>query len=68
MSRKMLLTAMVVAIANVGGASADAAALRDKWCKDVHIRFFVGGAEGDAYGTIVYHGARQAQKIGRAHV
>ena len=37
-----------------------AQALRDKWCKDVHIRFFVGGAEGDAFGTIVYNGAKQA--------
>ena len=33
----------------------------DKWCKDVHIRFFVGGAEGDAFGTIVYNGAKQAE-------
>ncbi|MDR3494968.1 MAG: substrate-binding domain-containing protein [Ancalomicrobiaceae bacterium] len=40
---------------------ADAQALRDKWCKDVHLRFFVGGAEGDAFGTIVYNGAKQAQ-------
>lgn len=39
---------------------ANAEALRDKWCKDVHIRFFVGGAEGDAFGTIVYNGAKQA--------
>ena len=39
---------------------ADAAALRDKWCSKVHLRFFVGGAEGDAFGTIVYNGARQA--------
>ena len=26
----------------------------------MHLRFFVGGAEGDAFGTIVYNGARQA--------
>ncbi|WP_323181447.1 substrate-binding domain-containing protein [Kaistia algarum] len=39
---------------------ASAEALRDKWCKDVHIRFFVGGAEGDAFGSIVYNGAKQA--------
>ena len=37
-----------------------AQALRDKWCSDVHLRFFVGGAEGDAFGTIVYNGAKQA--------
>ena len=34
--------------------------MRDKWCSKVHLRFFVGGAEGDAFGTIVYNGARQA--------
>jgi simple sugar transport system substrate-binding protein len=42
------------------GTAANAEALRDKWCKDVKIRFFVGGAEGDAFGTIVYNGAKQA--------
>ena len=42
-------------------ASPNAQALRDNWCKDVHIRFFVGGAEGDAFGTIVYNGAKQAE-------
>ena len=31
-----------------------------KWCSKAHFRFFVGGAEGDAFGTIVYNGARQA--------
>ena len=48
-----------IAIATAGTANADA--LRDKWCKDVHIRFFVGGAEGDGFGTIVFNGAKQAQ-------
>ena len=42
------------------GHAADASALRDKWCSKVHLRFFVGGAEGDSFGTIVYNGARQA--------
>ena len=37
-----------------------AQALDAQWCKDVPIRFFVGGAEGDAFGTIVYNGAKQA--------
>ena len=40
--------------------SADADGARDKWCSKVHLRFFVGGAEGDAFGTIVYNGAKQA--------
>ena len=43
-------------ITTAGAASADA--LRDKWCSKVQLRFFVGGAEGDAFGTIVYNGAK----------
>jgi len=30
--------------------------------KDIKIRFFTGGAEGDPFGTIVYNGALEAQK------
>jgi simple sugar transport system substrate-binding protein len=54
--------ALVLAGAALLGAAdaAQAAALRDKWCSKAHIRFFVGGAEGDAFGTIVYNGAKQA--------
>lgn len=33
----------------------------DQWCSDVHIRFFVGGAEGDAFASIVLRGAQAAQ-------
>src|SRR5258708_36238511 len=56
-----LSTAAALATALITTATiAHADALRDKWCKDVHIRFFVGGAEGDAFGTIVYNGAKQA--------
>jgi simple sugar transport system substrate-binding protein len=50
--------AAAMLVATTGLANADA--LRDKWCSKVHLRFFVGGAEGDAFGTIVYNGARQA--------
>src|SRR5208337_15414 len=61
-SRLCVSTALVLASATLFGAAgaADAQALRDKWCSKAHIRFFVGGAEGDAFGTIVYNGARQA--------
>ena len=53
---------MAIATALIAAASClPAQALDDKWCKDVHIRFFVGGAEGDAFGTIVYNGAKQAE-------
>ena len=58
-SRRILLAS--VALLTVGAAAARAEVLRDDWCKDVHIRFFVGGAEGDGFGTIVYNGAKQAQ-------
>lgn len=55
-------SAMVVASTLLATASVmPAEALDDNWCKDVHIRFFVGGAEGDAFGTIVYNGAKQAE-------
>src|SRR5215472_10709540 len=53
-------TALAVAAVSAGSAAMAADALRDKWCSKVHLRFFVGGAEGDAFGTIVYNGARQA--------
>lgn len=48
-----------VAMANVA-TSASAQTLRDDWCSDVQIRFFAGGAEGDAFASIVYNGAVQA--------
>ena len=54
-----LSTATVVALLAATSAT-QAQTLRDKWCSDVHLRFFVGGAEGDAFGTIVYNGAKQA--------
>ncbi len=34
--------------------------LGENWCSDVKIRFFVGGAEGDAFASIVLRGAQQA--------
>lgn len=61
--RTTLLRSTVVAAATALCAAIStlpAQALDAQWCKDVHIRFFVGGAEGDAFGTIVYNGAKQA--------
>jgi len=49
-----------VALSSVASA-AKAEALRDKWCANVNIRFFAGGAEGDAFASIVYNGAKQAE-------
>ncbi|WP_027168747.1 substrate-binding domain-containing protein [Mesorhizobium sp. WSM3224] len=58
----LLRTAVVAATTALAAAisTLPAHALDAQWCKDVHIRFFVGGAEGDAFGTIVYNGAKQA--------
>ena len=49
------------ALALTTSAMPVSAGVSDKWCKGVHLRFFVGGAEGDAFGTIVYNGAKQAE-------
>jgi len=69
MLKRNLPLGVAVLVAAVAGAGAgNAAALRDKFCKDVHLRFFVGGAEGDAFGTIVYNGAKQAQNDTGAQV
>jgi simple sugar transport system substrate-binding protein len=61
LKRAFILGATALTFAASCASFADAAALRDKWCKDVHLRFFVGGAEGDAFGSIVYNGAKQAE-------
>jgi simple sugar transport system substrate-binding protein len=64
MSRTILKTLAVAALATAALAAlttaAHADALRDNWCSDVTIRFFAGGAEGDAFASIVYNGAVQA--------
>lgn len=44
----------------LAAGAAQAQSLREDWCSGVDIRFFVGGAEGDGFGTIVYNGALQA--------
>jgi simple sugar transport system substrate-binding protein len=64
--RILLATVAIAAIAATGVASADS--LRDKWCSNVHLRFFAGGAEGDAFASIVYNGALQAAKDTGAQV
>jgi simple sugar transport system substrate-binding protein len=58
----------IAALAVVAATGAEAQALRDNWCSDVRIRFFVGGAEGDGFGTIVYNGAVQAAQDTGAQV
>src|ERR1700709_426027 len=58
--RLPLLATVALAAIAIGSTAAQADALRDKWGSNVKIRFCVGGAEGDAFGTIVYNGAVQA--------
>jgi len=65
--RRLMTSGALFAILAVT-ASAQAEALRDQWCKDVHIRFFVGGAEGDGFASIVFNGAKQAQNDTGAQV
>jgi len=67
LNKRLLLSAVALLAITATGA-ADAQSLRDKWCSNVHIRFFVGGAEGDAFGSIVYNGALQAAKDTGAQV
>ncbi|MEX0957185.1 MAG: substrate-binding domain-containing protein [Rhizobiaceae bacterium] len=63
-ARTTLKSLSAVALASVAIASlvttSGAETLRDNWCSDVNIRFFAGGAEGDAFASIVYNGAVQA--------
>ena len=72
MTRTILktLTAAVLATVAISAISnaAMAETLRDKWCSKVHLRFFAGGAEGDAFASIVYNGAVQAAKDTGAQV
>ena len=61
LKKSLLVVAVTTALAMVAGVANAAGPVRDKWCKDVKLRVFVGGAEGDSFGSIVYNGAKQAQ-------
>jgi simple sugar transport system substrate-binding protein len=56
---KRFLTAASLLLLALGAAQAQV--LPAKWCSDVKIRFFAGGAEGDLFATVVLNGAKQAQ-------
>ena len=60
MSRTILTTIAAAVALTALATAASAETLRDKWCSDVTLRFFAGGAEGDAFASIVYNGAVQA--------
>jgi simple sugar transport system substrate-binding protein len=63
-----VLAGVALAALVAGATTAQADSLRDKWCSNVHLRFFAGGAEGDAFASIVYNGALQAAKDTGAQV
>jgi simple sugar transport system substrate-binding protein len=65
---KLLAVAVLATTALSAVTTASAETLRENWCSDVNIRFFVGGAEGDAFASIVYNGARQAEADLGAHI
>jgi simple sugar transport system substrate-binding protein len=58
---RLLKVLVLLGAALLGAGSAQAQVLPQKWCSDMRIRFFVGGAEGDLFATIVLNGAKQAQ-------
>jgi simple sugar transport system substrate-binding protein len=58
LKRSLLAAGAVLALAG----QMNAETLRDNWCSGVKLRFFAGGAEGDAFASIVYNGAVQAAK------
>ncbi len=56
--RTVLATVSLMFLAT---SSTQSQVLPENWCSAVHLRFFVGGAEGDGFATIVLNGAKQAQ-------
>lgn len=60
MKRFMLLTMLLSFILPLSGVNAQGT--ENKLCDGVTIRFFAGGSEGDAFASIVYRGALQAEQ------
>lgn len=59
--RKLLSILLVLALFTMIAAAPATAQDEGKWCAGKTIRFFVGGAEGDAFGSIVLRGAQAAE-------
>ena len=57
---KSLLLALIFTLPLMSSAIAQDV-IGDQWCSDLHIRYFVGGAEGDAFASIVLRGAQAAE-------
>lgn len=66
---RTMVAALLATVAFSATASvASAQTLRNDWCSDVNIRYFVGGDEGGAFASILYNGARQAEEDTGANV
>lgn len=59
MTRKLIFTCMILLV--VLSTSPAIAQESEQWCAGKTIRFFTGGAEGDAFGSIVQRGAQAAE-------
>jgi simple sugar transport system substrate-binding protein len=58
LTRLVIVVALLTLVVAVPTLAQDS---NSKWCTGKTIRFFVGGAEGDAFGSIVLRGAQAAQ-------
>ncbi|MGA0769933.1 MAG: substrate-binding domain-containing protein [bacterium] len=58
--KSILITALLAGLSVTAYAAPTSQDLGSKWCKDVRIHFFAGGAEGDGFAGIVQAGAENA--------
>jgi len=58
--KSILITALFAGLSVTAYAAPTSQDLGSKWCKDVRIHFFAGGAEGDGFAGIVQAGAENA--------
>ncbi|MCC7205834.1 MAG: substrate-binding domain-containing protein [Anaerolineae bacterium] len=58
---RLSILALILALVFSVGAAPTSAQGGEKWCAGKTIRFFTGGAEGDAFGSIVQRGAQAAE-------
>ena len=58
--KSIVITALLAGLSVTAYAAPTSQDLGNKWCKDVRIHFFAGGAEGDGFAGIVQAGAENA--------
>ncbi|MFP6722458.1 MAG: substrate-binding domain-containing protein [Candidatus Poribacteria bacterium] len=65
---QLIFFLMIIGSTNTFVSPSYGQGVKNKWASAIRIRFFTGGAEGDAFGSIVYAGALQAAKDTGANV